>query len=125
MAKISAKLFQVLRSKVCAKFPAPQERGRYDREVRAERAAWLRSEAVAKLKKMTPTQVKELAVLSLIGEDCDYKLRVDEDKFTPKQPADVNKAKRESLLKRIEKAELLSMAGDDAQALKLISEIVD
>lgn len=124
MAKISSKFFQTLRVKVQQKFPVPAVRDRWSREVKEERAAWMRSEALKKIKTMTPTQIKEVAINSIMGQDVNYKLLVDEEKFTPKQTPDTHKATRESLLKRIEKAELLSMAGDDKAALALIAEIV-
>lgn len=124
MAKISSKFFQTLRVKVQHKFPVPTVRDRWSREVKEERAAWMRSESLKKIKTMTPTQIKEVAINSIMGQDVNYKLLVDEEKFTPKQTPDTYKAARESLLKRIEKAELLSMAGDDKAALALIDEIV-
>lgn len=125
MAKISSKFFQVLRQKVHQKFPAPVVPDRWSREVREERDAWKRAEAMKVMKSMTAAEIRKVAMDAVQGIDFDYKRVVNDEKFVPAAKTDIHKAKRESLLKKIEKAELLSMAGDDKAALALIAEISD
>lgn len=124
MAKIAARFFQQLRTKVMQKYPVPRPVDKWDKEVKKERNEWVKAKARKKVQGLSITKLREIAIMAYMGAYLPYNEQVSDDDFSPKQPVDKFKAQRETLLKKIEKAELLSMAGDNAAANALIQEIV-